>query len=76
MNSTFEEFLKEFWGSVNSSGKCPHCNTKSTSIRKEGSSKFFISAKGDENFVKVVASNKKADGNEDNEESDSESESN
>lgn len=44
MNAIFEETLKEFWGSVVSSGKCPHCNSKTCSIRKEGSSKFFISA--------------------------------
>ncbi len=39
--------MKQFWASVVSNGKCPHCDKRSNvSIRKEGSSKFFITHTG------------------------------
>ena len=43
-NTTFEEFYKLFWSNISTSGKCPHCNKPNSAVRKEGSSKFFISS--------------------------------
>jgi hypothetical protein len=42
MISTFDEFVKLFWASIVTSGKCPHCTEKTVNIRKEGSNKFFL----------------------------------
>ena len=60
INIVFDEFYKEFWSSVVSSGKCPHCQKRNTSIRKEGCSKIFITSITDEQAIsKVLLSSKK-----------------
>lgn len=75
MNAYFEEVQKEFWSSVFASGKCPHCNKSSNSIRKEGCSKFFISTNDEsQNLIKLGKKSQKDKQDNSEEESGSEME--